>query len=73
MEQGASNGAPKALTPNTQLRSLKTEAERVGVHPRTLRRWIADGKLKSYGFGRTLRIDPQELNALFASTKIWGA
>jgi len=40
-------------------------AQRVGVHPRTLRRRIADGSLTGYRFGPTLiRVDPAEVDAL---------
>jgi excisionase family DNA binding protein len=35
------------------------------VTPKTVRRWIAAGRLTAYRFGpRLLRIDPDELDAL---------
>lgn len=45
-------------------RSLQDEAERIGVHPRTLRRRIAEGKLTAYRVGHLIRLDPREVDAL---------
>lgn len=46
--------------------TLKSEAERVGVHPKTLRRRIAEGKLTAYRFGpRLIRLDPAEVDHVF--------
>lgn len=47
--------------------SLASAAERAGVSERTVRRWIADGRLAGYRVGpRLLRVDRAELDALFA-------
>ena len=44
---------------------LAAEAARVGVHPKTLRRRIADGSLTAYRFGpHLIRLDPREVDAL---------
>jgi len=48
----------------SQLVSLKTGAEMVGVNPRTLRRRIADGSLPAYRVGRLVKIKPDDLLSL---------
>lgn len=48
--------------------SLAQAAEHVGVSERTIRRWIADGRLAGYRVGpRLLRVDRAELEALFSA------
>jgi excisionase family DNA binding protein len=45
--------------------SIGDAAERLGVHPRTIRRRIADGQLTGYRFGpHLIRLDPAEVDAL---------
>lgn len=43
--------------------SLQDAAERIDLHPRTLRRAIAAGELPGYKFGRALRVRLDELDA----------
>lgn len=51
--------ASRRLTP------LSEAAEYAGVHPRTLRRRIADGTLTGYRMGtRIIRVDLNEVDAL---------
>lgn len=64
---------PKAEPASTASRdrraydSLASAAQRAGVSERTVRRWIADGRLAGYRVGpRILRVDRAELDALFA-------
>lgn len=46
--------------------SLAQAADHVGVSERTIRRWIADGRLAGYRVGpRLVRVDRAELEALF--------
>jgi len=48
-----------------RLRSIADAAEFAGVHPRTIRRRIADGTLNGYRMGpRLIRIDLNELDAI---------
>lgn len=48
--------------------SLAQASEHVGVSERTIRRWIADGRLAGYRVGpRLLRVDRAELEALFSA------
>ncbi|MFH5210175.1 excisionase family DNA-binding protein [Antrihabitans sp. NCIMB 15449] len=45
--------------------SIQKGAELVGVHPRTLRRWIAEGRLTGYRLGsRAIRVDKGECFSL---------
>ena len=56
----------KAPRTNTlDLIALADASAETGVHPRTIRRWIADGRLPGYRLGpRLLRVDRAELHAL---------
>lgn len=46
--------------------TIKQAAELMGVHPNTIRNWIADGKLEVKRIGsRIIRIDVAELNNMF--------
>lgn len=48
--------------------SLAQASDHVGVSDRTIRRWIADGRLVGYRVGpRLLRVDRAELEALFSA------
>lgn len=52
-------------TAHTRYESLNEAAERVGVSTRTLRRWIAAGRLTGYRVGpQLIRLDPAEVDAL---------
>ena len=43
-----------------------TEAhEYAGRHENTIRRWIHDGKLPAYRFGRELRVKREDLDAMY--------
>lgn len=45
--------------------TLHEAAERVGVSTRTLRRYIADGRLTAYRIGpRIIRVDPADLEQI---------
>ena len=51
--------------PRRRLAPLNDAAAYAGVHPRTLRRRIADGALTGYRMGpRLIRVDLDELDAL---------
>ena len=53
-------------TPDThRYLSVQQAAERVGVHPKTVRRWIAAGHLTAYRVGpRLIRVNPDDLDAM---------
>lgn len=40
--------------------SVKEIANKVGVHPNTVRNWIESGELKAYKLGRVLRIKKED-------------
>jgi excisionase family DNA binding protein len=55
---------PAARAPR-QLVDMNTAAGMLGVTPRTLRNWIAEGRLTAYRIGdKLIRIDRAELDAL---------
>lgn len=43
--------------------TIPETAERLKVSPKTVRRWIAQGKLKVHRFGKQLRIEETDLAA----------
>lgn len=46
--------------------ATRSAADRIGVSEKTLRRWIAEGRLRGYRLGpRMLRVDADEVDALF--------
>jgi excisionase family DNA binding protein len=52
-------------TTTIDLTAIAYAASRLGVHQRTVRRWIADGRLTGYRVGPHLvRLDARELDAL---------
>jgi excisionase family DNA binding protein len=50
-------------TTERRLRTLKVAAEYADVHPRTLRRWIAAGRVPAYRLGpRLIKVDLDDLD-----------
>lgn len=66
-----------ATTPHTSsLQSrkyitLEQAAERTQLSVRTIRRYIAQGKLTAYRAGRVIRLLPADVDALFTPTTQW--
>jgi excisionase family DNA binding protein len=52
--------------PNSQrLGSLNAAAEYAGVHVKTVRRWISEGRLTGYRLGpRLIKVDLDQLDAM---------
>lgn len=46
-----------------QLVSIDVAAERLNVNSRSVRRWIADGRIPGYRVGRLLKVDLAEVDA----------
>ncbi len=53
--------------------SLPSAAERIGVSVKTIRRRIAEGVLPVYRCGRILRLDPNDVDAMFCRYPQWTA
>lgn len=70
--------ADKVTPENPGWLTIKTAANRVGVHPNTIREWIAAGTLKAYRYGeRIVRINPADLDAIAEpyspiDRQVWG-
>lgn len=48
-----------------QYETIAEAAARLGIHPKTLRRRIAEGRLPAYRLGHQIvRLDPAEVDAL---------
>lgn len=63
-----------SLTLQNNLQTYETlpdAAKRVKLGERTLRRYIAEGKLTAYRAGRSIRLKPQDVDALFTPTNSW--
>ena len=55
---------PKNAIPARRLASLEVAAEHADVCTKTIRRWVADGRIKAYHVGpRLLKIDLNELDS----------
>ena len=71
MSSPAQSPAPSRPLPparRPQLATINDAAQYVGVHPKTLRRWIAQGRLKAYAAGpRLIRVDLDEVDAMLRS------
>ncbi len=51
--------------PTRQLRDITAAADHLGVNPRTIRRYISEGRLTAYRVGgKLLRVDMAEVDAL---------
>lgn len=63
-------GRDSAMTKRTY-ESLPTAAARIGVSVKTIRRRIAEGVLPVYRCGRILRLDPDDVDAMFSRYPQW--
>ncbi len=58
-------------SPAIQFYSIKEAADALGVHPKTVRRRIADGELQVHRIGRQLRISGDDFRAYIALRRGW--
>ena len=63
-----SNNIPPALQ---QLITLQQASDKTQLSVRTLRRYIAEGRLTAYRAGRAIRLKPEDVDALFTPTNTW--
>lgn len=59
-----------AMTEQIRWLSTKEAAERLGITPRTLYRFIDEGSLPAYRFGRVIRLQEAEVLAFIDSCRI---
>nr|DAL64989.1 MAG TPA_asm: helix-turn-helix domain protein [Caudoviricetes sp.] len=68
--------ASRNFTPATKRRNFSTPttlAEELGVSDRTVRRWIAEGRLKAIRLSeRVIRIEPAEVERFLAAAQTSG-
>jgi len=53
-----------------RLHSVRDVADRIGVHPETIRRLIHEGRLRAVRVGRALRVDDAALEELVARQRV---
>ena len=51
--------------------TLQQVSKRTNLGERTLRRYIAEGKLTAYRAGRAIRLKPEDVDVLFTPTTQW--
>jgi excisionase family DNA binding protein len=79
--RGHTPAASRKIAPARRLRTIKDAAKYLDITPLTVRRWIAQCKLRAYRVGGTMiRIDQADLDALVreiptaaAAAEIWAA
>lgn len=77
---GCTEGCPKALrhvatievvsTSDIEWLNTNETAKRLGITPRTLYRFIDDGKIPAYRFGRVIRLKESEVAAFIEQSRI---
>ena len=55
---------------DTSLYSVRDVANRLGVHPETVRRLIHDGRLDAVRVGRVLRVDSDSLHGFLVNQRV---
>ena len=72
LKNGSGLAATVAVeTGDVTLRTVKQAASQAQVSPRTIRRLIARGELPAVRIGRSVRIQPRDLEAFLASPSAW--
>ena len=64
MSNDSNRGLPRLIT-------LQQAADSTQLSARTLRRYIAEGRLTAYRAGRAIRLKPEDVDALFTPTNKW--
>lgn len=64
-----STATAKTVSATRKYESIQEAAGRLGVHTKTIRRWIAQGKLTAYRpSARVIRLDAAEVDAMMDAT-----
>lgn len=63
-------GSPAWVTTSIRWLSTADAAKRVGITPRTLYRFIDNGELPAYRFGRVIRLKESEVDTFIESCRI---
>ena len=53
-----------------RLHTVRDVADRIGVHPETIRRLIHEGRLRGVRVGRALRVDDESVEELVAQQRV---
>lgn len=56
---------------NQKFLTIAQVSEATQLSPRTIRRYIAEGRLVAYRAGRAIRLKPEDVDALFTPTNQW--
>jgi excisionase family DNA binding protein len=59
-----------AIDEDNSLYSVREVANRLGVHPETIRRLIHDGRLEAVRVGRVLRVDAAAVQRFVANQRV---
>lgn len=59
--------------PRRHFETIQSAAERTGLSVRTIYRRIQTGQLRVYRSGRTVRLDPADVDAMFTCSDAWTA
>ena len=60
------HNADRSVAGPTHFNTIKDVANRLGVSPRTVRRWIKTGDLAVHRFGRVVRVAESDLRVFLA-------
>lgn len=60
------------MSGTVQYESVRALAQRVGVHPETIRRWVRDGSIPHIRIGGVVRFDPFEVDVWAADHRQGG-
>lgn len=61
------NSGPKSYE------TITAAAKRWGVNERTIRRRLESGELTAFRMGRIIRLDPDDVDAMFTRTDFWAS
>ena len=66
----SSHGVPEPIVPTSRSMFAPAAAERLGITARTLYRFIDEGQLPAYKFGRVIRLKKTDVDAYIESCRV---